>query len=215
MWGGHRMLLLILLIILSILPMFVNWEGQIGSNYGYSLVWFIALYITGAFLQRKRVLNNRNPKKVLLYLMLFGVSTIALYVIPKIVGFVGISLNLAMYNSVVVYTQAICLFMAFGNLSPAKCFEKTIGCISGLALASYLLHCQEDIEKHLWVNANPAAYANSGKIILVAAVICITVFITGSILEYMRKKVCKLMKIDKWFAGTMSRGYLLLETFLK
>lgn len=213
--GGHRMLLAIMLLMLSILPMFVNWEGQLGSNYGYSLIWFIALYVTGAYLQRIKFLDTQNIKKFLVSSGFFVAATISIYIVPKFFSIIGISINLAMYNSVCVYIQAIALFISFGNIRLSKGMAKIVGSISGLALASYLLHCQEDIEKLLWSGVNPAAYANSVKIIYVTIVICITVFIIGVLLESAWEYICRVLKIDKNFAEATGKGYVVIERLLR
>ena len=213
--GGHRMLLAIMLLMLSILPMFVNWEGQLGSNYGYSLIWFIALYVTGAYLQRIKFLDTQNIKKFLVSSEFFVAATISIYIVPKFFSIIGISINLAMYNSVCVYIQAIALFISFGNIRLSKGMAKIVGSISGLALASYLLHCQEDIEKLLWPGVNPAAYANSARIIYVTIVICITVFIIGVLLESAWEYICRVLKIDKNFAEATGKGYVVIERLLR
>lgn len=214
MWE-HKMALLVLILILSILPGFVNWEGKIGSNYGYSLIWFIALYITGAYLKRRKIMENRSTKRFFLMMLIFGAATIALYLVPKILSLIGISISFAMYNSIFVYTQAIALFITFGNISIPKALEKTVASISRLALASYLLHCQEDIEKILWLKLNPSAYSNSVNIIFITVLLCIAVFVIGILLEAIRKKLCSLLKIDKGFVGVVCKGYSLLENALK
>lgn len=215
MWGGHRMLLAIMLLILSILPVFVNWEGQIGSNYGYSLIWFIALYITGSYLQRMKSLDTKSINRFLVSMVIYVVATISIYIIPKVFSIIGISINLAMYNSIFVYIQAIALFISFGNIRLSKEMAKIVGSISGLALASYLLHCQEDIEKLLWSGVNPAAYANTVEIIYVTIVICISVFIIGMLMEILRKYICRCLKIDKNFAEATSKGYAVIERLLR
>lgn len=211
----HRMLLFILLLVLSILPTFVNWEGQLGSNYGYSLIWFIALYITGAYLQRIKCLNTKSVKKIIGSIGTYLCATISLYVVPKVLSILGISVTFAMYNSILVYIQAIALFIAFGNMKLSNRMNKIVGSISGLALASYLLHCQEDIEKLLWASITPATYANSAKIIYITILICFSVFIIGALLELLRKSICKFLKIDKSFINATSKGYAAIEQLLK
>lgn len=213
--GGHRMLLAIMLLMLSILPMFVNWEGQLGTNYGYSLIWFIALYVTGAYLQRIKFLDTKNIKKFFVFIGLYVATTISIYIVPKFFSIIGVSINLAMYNSVCVYIQAIALFISFGNIRLSRGMAKIVGSISGLALASYLLHCQEDIEKLLWTGVNPAAYANSVRIIYVTIVICITVFIIGVLLEIVWEYICRILKIDKYFVEATSKGYVVIEQLLR
>ena len=211
----HRMLLFVLLLVLSILPTFVNWEGQLGSNYGYSLIWFIALYITGAYLQRINCLDTKSIKKCFVSMGVFLGATISLYMIPKVLSILGISVTFAMYNSILVYIQSIALFISFGNIKLSNGMNKVVGSISGLALASYLLHCQEDIEKVLWIGLTPATYANSAKIIYISILICVSVFIIGALLELLRKDIYKFLKIDKSFINATSKGYAAIEHLLK
>lgn len=211
----HRMLLFILLLVLSILPTFVNWEGQLGSNYGYSLIWFIALYITGAYLQRINCLDTKSIKKCFVSIGVFLGATISLYMVPKVLSILGISITFAMYNSILVYIQAIALFIAFGNMKLANGMNKIVGSISGLALASYLLHCQEDIEEILWTGLTPSTYANSAKIIYITILICVSVFIIGALLELLRKNIYIFLKIDKSFINATNKGYAAIEQILK
>lgn len=141
--------------------------------------------------------------------------TISIYIVPKFFSIIGESIYLAMYNSVCVYIQAIALFISFGNIRLSKGMTKIVGSISRFALASYLLLCQEDIEKLLWSGVNPAAYANSVKIIYVTIVICITVFIIGVLLESAWEYICRVLKIDKNFAEATSKGYVVIERILR
>ena len=62
---------------------------------------------------------------------------------------------------------------------------------------------------------NPAAYANSVRIIYVTIVICITVFIIGVLLEIVWKYICRILKIDKNFVEATSKGYAVIERLLR
>lgn len=210
----HKMLLVILLLILSIFPIFVNWDGKIGSNYGYSLIWFIALYVTGAYLMRIKIVNNKYLKKTFVFIIIYCFSTGCLYIVPKIFLRLGVAINLAMYNSIFVYIQSIALFVAFGNLSFDRKISKIVGSISSLSLASYLLHCQEDIEKILWLKLNLEVYTNSMQIIYVTILICISIFGVGILLEFVRKNLCRFLKIDKFFVSMIDKCYMVLVWLL-
>lgn len=213
--GEHKMLLFILLLLLSIFPTFVNWEGKLGSNYGYSLIWFIVLYITGAYLHRTNFLDIKSIKKFFAAILVYLGATISLYIVPKVLSILGISVTFAMYNSIFVYIQAIALFIAFSNMKFSNRMNKIVGSISGLALASYLLHCQEDIEKILWASLAPAAYADSAKIIYISILICFSLFIISALLELVRRRAFKFLKIDKRFVHATSKCYGGIEQVLK
>lgn len=207
----HRMLIALLIIMLSILPIFVNWNGQLGSNYGYSLIWFIVLYITGAYLRRYTPFSN-DKKKVVWGCAVYILSSMILCIGPRILIHIGIQTTFAMYNSLLVYIQAIALIVMFGNMKIPEMLHKAIAGISTLALASYLLHCDEDIEKIIWTKINPAGYANSIKIVIVAIAIVMGILISSIVLEIVRKKICKILGIDKKFVSLTNKIY---EWFLK
>lgn len=48
----HRLLVILAFIGCSVLPFFISWEEKLGLNYGYSLLWFIVLYLSGSYLKR-------------------------------------------------------------------------------------------------------------------------------------------------------------------
>lgn len=210
----HKLLLSVLIIMLSILPIFVDWKGKLGSNDGYSLIWFITLYITGAYLKKKAFLVG-NRRWGMFGGIAYIVSSMIIYIFPKVLSLIGIQSTLAIYNSLFVYIQAISLFVMFGNLRIPDCMKKAVASISALALASYLLHCQEDIEKLLWSKVHPSSYANSIEIVFVALVIICSVFCISLLLELLRKKLCKILHIDKKFVCLTDNVFIWCENVLK
>lgn len=197
--GEHKLLLLFLIMMLSIFPVFVGWKGQLGSNYGYSLIWFVTLYLTGAFLKRINI-SQFETNLFLLGGIGYGGASVIMCLWPKVFGIVGIQSTVYMYNSLFCYAQSIFLFMAFVNIRIISVMKRFVECISPVILASYLLHCQEDIEKILWIKIHPSCYANSSEIIFVAIVIVVAVIFVSIILETLRKKICQIFHIDKKFA---------------
>ena len=209
-----KILLFIQLLVFSILPIFVDWKDQIGSNYGYSLIWFIALYTVGAFIYRIKLIQNNSRKMFTSMMVLYAACTLSLYLLPKIFSFVGICVNFAMYNSLIVLVQAIALFIGFSNVKIPNIFLPWISFFSGCALASYLLHCQEDIELLLWNKIHPSTYANSLNILFIIIFICFGVFSVSIILEFTRKKIFGLLKIDKFFIFVFSKIFTKVEKLI-
>lgn len=193
----HRILILLLLVMCSVIPMFNNWEGHLGSNYGYSLLWFFVLYVTGAYLANNVVLNESGHNRIS-YLGGLGYIVVSamVFCLGPLLAKLGISLYLAPYNSLLIYMQAITLFLFFINIKVKKKFKKVIASISALSLASYMLHCQEDIESVLWSNLKPWEYANCPTIILVFMTTVITLFVASIIAEFVRNKITKLIRLD-------------------
>lgn len=188
----HKLLLFFLILFLGGLPIFVNWKGRLGSDYGYSLIWFITLYLVGAFLSRKDVFCFKL-NSILTSGIGYMISSIIMFLWPKVFGLLGIESTVSMYNSVFCLAQAIFLFIFWGNIQIPKEIERYVGRISQIILASYLLHCQEDIEKILWEYVHPLSYANSSKIIFATINIVLGVIFISAVLEILRKKVCSIV----------------------
>lgn len=200
----HKVLIIIFLMAFSILPIFVEWKGQLGSNYGYSLIWFIALYITGAYISKYIIFENKRKASLFGFITYIIASAIT-YIGPYIAKFVGINITFSMYNCVTVYIQAIGLFIMFSNINIKKFLRKPIAFISSMALASYLFHVQEDIGSVLWRTINPAALANSPKLIIIWFAMVICLFILAVALEWLRRSVVKVLKIEDGFSKLVIR----------
>lgn len=197
----HEILLAILLVVCSVVPMFLNWESQTGSNYGYSILWFVVLYFTGAYIRNYKYENGgTNNKLFFASIGLFIVVSAVSYCASSIASGLGVSLTLEPYNSLATYTQAILLFVAFLHLDVSKYIAKPINFVAELSLASYLLHCQEDIESVLWSTVRPYDYANSAKIIIVWLCLTAGIFLAGIGLEFIRKKIVTITGFEKWFS---------------
>lgn len=212
--GEHRLLLLLLILLMSILPIFVAWNEQLGCNYGYSLIWFITLYLVGSFLRRNKVFQFKISF-ILIGMIGYTTSSIIIFLWPKMFCIFGITSTVSMYNSVFCLAQAVSLFVIFGNIYVPKVMKKNVTKISSVILASYLLHCQEDIETILWNGIHPASYANSSKLALVAIGIIFGVLILSIMSETLRKKVSKILQIERKFIKITDVAYLRLEKILQ
>lgn len=212
--GEHKLFLLTLILLLSVLPVIVDWKGQLGSNYGYSLIWFITLYLMGAYLNRNKALQLKN-KFALEGAIGYIVSSFIMFLWPKLFILLGIESTVSMYNSLFCLVQAICLFILFGNIQMPKLIKKSVICISPVILASYLLHCQEDIEKILWRAIHPSSYANSSRIFFVSTAIIIGILIIAVILETLRKRVCKVFHINEKFVKITDAVFGFIERILQ
>lgn len=195
----HRMLILLLIIMCSIIPMFRNWEGQLGSNYGYSLLWFFVLYVTGAYISKyvyDSMIDSERKKVSSAGIILFFISSLLIFCADSILGRLGIALSLAPYNSLFTYVQAISLLLYFMNIKGNKRLVKFISSMSALSLASYMFHCQEDIESVLWSNLKPWEYANSSKILIVFLITIIVLYTVSVLIEFFRSKVVKATGLE-------------------
>lgn len=190
--------LLLMLIICSVLPFFVNWKDAIGTNYGYSLVWFVVIYFTGALMCLYTTNDNSHlfVKGISVYFLLSILFVGLNYLLNRISFTQGNTVS--MYNSLIVYGQAIALFISFKSLKiNNKVLGKVIVFFAGLSLAVYVFHCQEDISKFIWSNIHPSYYANSYSIISIYVVSISGLYFIAVFIEFIRVKLFNLLKLNR------------------
>lgn len=178
------------LMICSIIPFFLKFESTIGLNYGSGLIWFVILYITGGGIS-KYCLKRNNDRHVEYALLIYLCFTFYLLVSPLIYNAIGLKgYTSAMYNSIIVYGQAISLFFIFWNINiKSERLSKCISFMAGLSLAAYVFHCQEDIGRMLWSITEPAKYADSLYLIPLFLYVVFGVYLVATLIEYIRKRL--------------------------
>lgn len=185
-------------IIFGILPAFDEWKDPIGLNYGYSLIWFIPLYIIGGGIKRFSlgIKNKGFQKFFFMYILMTFVILAQEIFFAKILHMANNAFS--HYNSFTILLQAIFLFLAFVNLKiGGGKINNVIVFISSLSLSVYIFHCQTDISKVLWNITTPSQYADSIYLPLVYISLLLGVFIIACLTEYLRKQLFKALKIEK------------------
>ena len=189
-------LIIILIILLSIIPTFFVYFDWIESNNGYSFVWFICLYLIGAYIKKY------NPqflmyKKYWYLLIYFGISLINVLTV-YIIEIVSLEINIAVdyrnyffkYNSVLVLIASISLFLFFKsiNINSVKS-SKILKVIADLSLGVYLLH-MHPILKSLY---KPVFLAEQlpfqKKYFTYYVTIIIVIFALGILTEFIRRRL--------------------------
>lgn len=188
-------ILLVAIIICSIVPFFLKWEDMIGVHYGYSIVWFVVLYYTGAML---RFLQPSYSRAVFfLIFLLFTAFFIVINWICSSLPFMK-GYHVSMYNSLVVYFQAIFLFLAFvGMQIKYSKIRSTIVFFSSLSLAVYIFHCQEDIENYIWKTLQPSNYANNWFVCPLFVLTVLGIYLISISIEFLRKRIGEFMNVER------------------
>lgn len=197
----------IALLICSILPFFVKYNDVIGLLNGSGLIWFVILYITGGGIYKFYYKENQEAhtrftvRKSLVAYIVLSVSLVAFGLLFGKVRFLN-GYTFSMYNSPVVYLQAVCLFFIFKAIKVNGRFSlKVITAFSGLSLASYILHCQPDIEMIIWKVSEPSKYASSILLIPLAICIVLAIYFTAIGVEYVRKSLVSIGGFEKKIIG--------------
>ena len=184
-----------MILVCSIVPFFTKNQEVLGVNLGYSLIWFIVLYYTGAILCK--YYSNIKSKHWAKFFVGLALCQIAMGFIAshfKMLNGFGFS----SYNSILLYAQAIVCFLWFKNINIKNNHIKAIiGFLSGLSLATYIFHCQSDIGKMIWENLNPSQYADSIKLVPVFVITIFSIFIISVLVELLRRKLVSIGGIEK------------------
>ena len=184
-------------ILFGVLPSLCEWKDAIGINYGYSLIWFIVLYLIGGGINRFAI-DRRLRLGFWKYLGLYLLTTIFILAqdlfFSKVINCTGSAF--VHYNSITILTQAIFLFLAFLNLKVNCKFDKAIILISSLSMSVYIFHCQTDFEMMLWNLTKPSKYADTLYLPLIYIAITLGVFCIACSIEYVRVKLFRTFKID-------------------
>lgn len=203
--------LLLVGIAFGILPSLCQWKDAIGINYGYSLIWFIVLYLMGGGIKRFSI----NKRIRLGFWKYFGMYLlVTLFILAQDLFFSKVlhcsGCAFIHYNSITILIQAIFLFLAFLNLEVHCRYEKSIVLISSLSMSVYILHCQADFGKILWNISEPSKYADTVYLPLVYFIITFGVFFIACTIEYLRTKLFKICNIDNVsskFVSLCNKGF--------
>ena len=186
-------LLFFFCIVPSILPI-REWSYDLTG--GYSIVWFITLYVLTAFIKRfeKKKLFNLDA---IVYLCGFILASIAIVGSKYLLNFLVQHYNLANYQSVIylwyqndtimVLIAALCLFLMFKNINITKSniITRIIKVLSSATFGIYIIHDNFLVRKHFFTEViNLSKYTNSMALIFIILGLGIGVIIVGSLLYY-------------------------------
>ena len=185
-------------VICMVLPSLCGWKDAIGINYGYSLIWFIVLYIVGGGIKRFALDKKYNwgfRKYILCYFIMTLLILVQNMFFGKVLHLSEYAFN--HYNSLTIFIQAVFLFLAFLNLKISCRFNRMIIVLSSLSMSVYIFHCQTDFSKILWNETTPSNYANEVILPCVYIAITIGVFVIACSIEYFRVIAYRILTIDK------------------
>ncbi len=171
--------------------------NPIDKTAGYGILWFIILYLSAAYLKKYYIPSNKPIKFFLLYLGTVFTNLI----IHTSFGHLGAVWGNGMvrdYNNILVYIGAVFLFLAFINIDiDNKIVSKVILFFSPLTFAVYLIHESPFVSEWLWNTINVDTWCvNNSLFIFQALVTTLFLFIIFSLIEYIRKKIFRVLKID-------------------
>ena len=185
----YQCLLIVLLGTFSIIPTINIFGESLGTEYGFSLLWFVVLYTIGGYIRNYKIKSRRYGWIYLLFVVGFFICHLLSNVV---LGIVSSFLNLFSntYTSIFVLAATVSIFLAFLNSKQQyKRTGKIITVSSSLSFAIYLIHEHNSFRDFLWGRLVNLSKYNTGLCLLVmlASVICI--YLLSVFIEFIRVKL--------------------------
>lgn len=154
---------------------------------GYTALWLVILYTIGKIIKKIDLFRNIKTKYLIITIFASSIVMMLSYIVLGH-GY------LTSYTSPTVVIQAICYLIVFKRI---KCDKKIILKLSSLTFGSYLFHSNPYIldlcikDRFLFINDCNIVF---GIVILIIS--AIVVLLVGMLVEELRIRLYKLLKID-------------------
>lgn len=190
-----KKLLIILLAAFCIWQNVLPFFETLDTSHGYSMGWFIILYLTGAYLKKYGLKKMRGSIALGGYALcsvgVFSSRRICLLLVDKFGFFAYYTDSSYTYNSILVFIASVCLFLFFakgeGWFQNKPVIAACILFFSEVTLDVYLIHEQVVLREYLWTDIIPVErWSNSPFFLLIVFGITITVFVICSLLGKIR-----------------------------
>lgn len=191
-----RILIFILLIITSFIPTFLRqryWTSD--------LVWFITLYLIGAYINRHHVYNSRSHKiwvclSILSVLIIWGLSVAILILStarPGLEKYINV-FSMSNYSSF-AFLASIFIFLSFLSMKPF--FNARVNKIAKRTLGIYLIQSSPFVGDVLWkfLKSTRVYYFRFWSVIAIG--ITLLIYICSYLLESIRYSVVKKTLIEE------------------
>lgn len=203
----HGSLLLVCLLFFSIIPTVFQMEEWLNSGGGYGIVWFVFLYMLGAYVRNNNVADSKwfsGAKKWLLCLTIL-LPPLYKFTLELLRGFGiehyildGWTERLYIQNSPIVLLASVAMVVCFAGIKlNTPSVAKVITFLGSGCLGVYLIHNNRNISHFLWESLKINYWLAERRNLLVVLLIAIVVFLVCNLIEHLRQYVFKLLKIDK------------------
>ena len=178
----------------------------ININNGYSIGWFIIMYLIGAYI-RKYELYDRLENKYK-YMYFYGVCIIITWLSRVIIEFVTINVLgeakgmgiLVNYISPTIVSASIFLFLSWCKYEfKNKYIIKIIKWFAPVSFSVYLIH-DNNLIRNYFIKNSFINLTNGLPIILIVInliIIVLSIYLISTFLEYMRLMLFKILKVNK------------------
>lgn len=188
----HKGLLIVSILIFCVWNTIFPISESFDIASGYSVAWFIILYLTAAYIRLHYEPKHNKYRCLLVYFIagiIPGLSTIVLTLFDRVTG-VGAKYAeyLHVYNSLPVFIASVALFLFFLRVRiKGRVAEKVILFVSPLTFGVYLIHEQLNLRYLLWTDyLHLDNLTNSPWLVPLVLLTCAGVFAAACIVDLLR-----------------------------
>lgn len=191
---AYRNMLIVLIVVFSLVPSLNIFGDSFGTAYGFSLLWFVVLYLVGGYIRLFDIKYRRYRLWYFGFTLFIFICHLLLNVAPKAIqGFLNIFSST--YTSIFVFAASVSLFLAF--LKSTLKFKKTgkiIALVSSSSFAVYLIHEHGLFRDIFWERLVCLSnYSHYPGVCLLIMLISITgIYVFSIFVELVRVKICNL-----------------------
>lgn len=199
-----------MLISFFILASVIQLQGLKG---GFSLVWFLFLFMFAGYMQLWEHESNAMKKWSAHAGTMFMATSLLLFVLSLLVN--GKQLNIVsywgFYNGPLLFVSSVSFFLFFRKVKESRAI-RVISRLSPYMLGVYLIHEQPILKQWLWAHLNRQfAEVQIYELFYIA----IAILLIGALIEYLRQAAFKTLKIDTLFYAAARRLILPVVTIWK
>lgn len=187
---SYKILLLFLIVLFSIVPTIFPNNYVLSIYDGYSVMWFIILYLIAGYI---RLFYNKKTKLFKLFLIYFinlFIMILILLLSNKIHYFNKYGAGLNNYNNIFVLIETIVTFLIFREINIKS---KFINFLASSVFAVYLIHTHKELSKTMWDFIDQKKYIDSNKVFIVFILSIILIFFISIIIDKIRIVLFKLI----------------------
>lgn len=189
------------------------------ANSGFSLIWFLVVYIIGAYIRYYVTPETvKKGKWLFIYVSATVFVTIFWIAVYYVFGMFnpdlkGIADYFYRYDSTLILTQSVALFMVFLGIKVRnKRIVRATVFLSPLTFGIYLFHDNLNFKGFMWksilhTDTMDLNWLMLPKIILIV----LAVFMTGAIVEYLRQKLFGVFERTRRYKAIMEAADRLPE----
>lgn len=194
-----KKLLLILFLLFSILPTIFQIDFFKLEN-GYSPFWLMYCYSLGAYFKLYSI-DLRKIDCIKIILLNILIELLSNFIIWKFNPNYNIQALLS-YVSPFIIINSLCLLSIFTNIKVSnKCIIKILSILSSCAFGVYIIHCHILIIDYM-LKDSVKFLTNTNCAVLVCGLIVsiIIIYLICTIIDIVRQKIFKLIKIEKLYS---------------